>query len=143
MDLRFSEHRVDACYSGGRSLNRSWAGYSSRVQRGNRKSVTMMNTVRLLLVCLSLGVAVAAPQAAQANGRCEGVSSAQGVSFGTVVNNIRKRLRDSGGRPLKACTERRGNGSAIIKVKWLTSDDRLLDVTVDARTGAIMGVRGN
>ena len=143
MTLRFSEHRVDACYSGDCSLNRSWARYSSRVQRGNRKSQTMLNTVRLLFLCLSLGAAIAAPQTASANGRCEGVSSAQGVSFGTVVNNIRKRLRDPGGRPLKACTERRGNGKAVIKVKWLTSDDRLLDVTVDARTGAILGVRGN
>ena len=101
----------------------------------------MMNTVRLLFTCFSL--AVVPTTAVEANARCEGVSSAQGVSFGTVVNNIRKRLRDPGGRPLKACTERRGNGSAVIKVKWLTSDDRLLDVTVDARTGAIMGVRGN
>ena len=125
------------------SLNRSWARYSSRVQRGSHKSLRMMSIVRLLFVCLSLGFAVvAAPPAAMAEGRCEGVSSAQGVSFSTVVSNIRKRLRDPGGRPLKACTERRG-GNAVIKVKWLTSDDRLLDVTVDARTGAILGVRGN
>ena len=122
------------------SLNRRWARYSSRVQRGSLKSLRMMSTVRLLFVCLSLAMATAAaPTAASA---CEGVSSAQGVSFSTVVSNIRKRLRDPGGRPLKACTERRG-GNAVIKVKWLTSDDRLLDVTVDARTGAILGVRGN
>ena len=103
----------------------------------------MMNTVRLLFTCFCLGLAAANPTATVADTRCEGVSSAQGVSFSTVVNNIRKRLRDPGGRPLKACTERRGNGSAVIKVKWLTSDDRLLDITVDARSGAIMGVRGN
>lgn len=102
----------------------------------------MMKTVSLLLVCLSLAFGVVAPTTAEA-ARCEGVSSAQGVPFETVVNRIRQRLRDPGGRPLKACTERRGNGKAVIKVKWLTSDDRLLDITVDARTGAIMGVRGN
>ncbi len=100
----------------------------------------MMNTARLLFLCLVLAFGVAAPGSAEANGRCEGVSAAQGVSMGTIVNNIRRELRDSGGRVLRACTVRRG-GKTMIEVRWLTSTDRVVHVTVDAKTGAILNIR--
>ena len=99
----------------------------------------MMNAVRLLFVCLCLGLGFAVPTTNVAHG-CEGVSSAQGVSVRTIVSRIRQHLRDPGGRVLRACTVRSG-GRTVIEVRWLTSNDRVVFVTVDAKTGAILDTR--
>jgi hypothetical protein len=102
----------------------------------------MLGMMRLAAV-LVFGMMLfgAAPEPAYAQGQNCSVSG--GASGRVIVSNIRQRLRDPNGRPLRCSPTPNGNGRTILNIKWLTSDNRRVDVSVDARSGAILGVRGN
>lgn len=95
-------------------------------------------SILILLAGLATATSALAGQRGYDNWR---VAEAQAVPLETVIANVRAQYP---GRLLDARTVRRGSsGRLYYQLSWLTSNGRKLNITADASSGAIVGVRGN
>jgi uncharacterized membrane protein YkoI len=100
----------------------------------------MVAAMRLLAVVLLVcGLAAAAsPAWSVSPRRGPVVAQAEGVQpLGEVLRRIEERYP---GRALEAELIESGQ-SPIYRIKWLGEDGKVREVTADARTGSILGVR--
>lgn len=111
----------------------------------NYLRAAMRTGIALLLAVALAGTGVAMEthdQARDGRGREPvGIETAQAdfVPLESILRALRARYS---GHQLSVSGPNRSGGSFVYEIKWLTDDGRVLYVTADAETGAILSVEG-
>lgn len=88
----------------------------------------------LLLVTTVCGTAAAGDQ----DDARDAVRSGRSLPLGAIVNQVK---RSQPGRLLDADLSDRG-GRLVYRLRWMTPNGNVLNMTVDARSGRVLSVKG-
>jgi hypothetical protein len=111
--------------------------------------------IKSTLLAVALGLTALSGAAAEAQRPGRGPFGGGGVGQNWNPNDARDAVREGRHMPLRellraveaqipgqlrggAQLQERGNGRAVYLLRWQTPDGRLLDLVVDAETGAVM-----